>query len=445
MCYLILKPLRNFYLPRGILHFMQSTLLSLVLLLFGLSSVNSQTLKESLELAYQNSNLLKTSMVQEIIQNEAIFQRNINNRPPVSFSAGTDLSNRSNPNNSTHTGSLQLSSQYNLYDFGSNALGTEIAELQLQSLRLNREGIVQSIFLNTLQSFYQILRQQNLLELERNSLQALEARLEASRERFELGALTKTQLSLVEAQVAAAKGSIKSREGQLNIARESYFFAVGEYPNNLIAPQQLPEIPTNIDTAKELASTMNPSILQAKLAVLIAEKNLSKGITDAFKPPIKLQGSLSSNVDLRHQNSTRKNSYSIGLQYTIPILTWGKGKSGERALNAEIQSNRINLRQQALIVENQIINSWNQLYIAESLIDVLTEERDYSQLVLEGTIAEESLGAKTTLDVIDAEKDLLESNTNVIGALFDRDLAKYNLLYAIGLLTSEHLGLNLTP
>ena len=413
----------------------------------GFQSLFAQTLNKTLELAYQNSNLLQSSTIQQQLQQEVMIRSNADKLPTVNLSAGTDLSNRNargNPYHSTHTGQIQLQGQVNLYDFGSTDLATKIEELRLQSLHLKNQGIIQTVLYNATDAYYQILRQQNLLELEKKSLRALEERLNASQERFELGALTKTQLSLVEAQVAGARGGVQSREGQLEIARELFFLAVGEYPQRLINPNSTPAIPTSVGEAIELANSMNPSLQQAKIAVTIAEINRTKSYIDALTPPIRLQGSLTSNFDLRDQEVTRKNTYSIGLQYSIPIFTGGKLSSAKRTVDSQVQVARVDLMQQSLMIENQINNSWHQLQIAESLIAVISEERDYSRLALEGIITEEALGAKTPLDVIEAEKDLLASNTNVIDALINRDLAKYNLLRAVGMLTPEYLGLSIS-
>ncbi len=409
------------------------------------TAISSQTLQEAFEAAYANSNLLKTSSIQSQLQEEVLFRTKANRSPTVNFRATTDLSNRLTLGNrsSTHTGSLQLSGQYKLFDFGSNRLGLEIEDLNLEISRIQMESAVQDVLLNAADAFYQILKQQNLLELEKNNLATLETQLVASRNKFELGSVSRTQLNSVEARVAAAKGSVRSREGQLDISREVYRLAVGEYPEKLTPPRQTAETPDDLETALLLASERNPAILKAKTAVLVAEKNRAKGGIDAFTPPINLQGSVSRNLDVRNRDLGHENIFSIGLQYTIPLYTGGKAHSTARTLDASVQNARIDLQQQARVVQNQVTNAWHQLEIAESLIGVLIEERDYSKLALEGTRIEESLGAKTTLDVIEAEKDLLTSNTNIVEARINRDLAAFKLLKAMGILTPGQLGLAL--
>ncbi|MYF46050.1 MAG: hypothetical protein F4223_06355, partial [Rhodobacteraceae bacterium] len=106
------------------------------------------------------------------------------------------------------------------------------------------------------------------------------------------------------------------------------------------------------------------------------------------------------------------------------------------------QKARIDLRHEAKLQENEIVNAWHMLDIAESLIEVNLQQKEYSELVVQGTRVEESLGTKSTLDVLEAEQDLLSDETRLVEAIIERDSAKFNLLSKIGILTLDYLGLN---
>ncbi len=266
--------------------------------------------------------------------------------------------------------------------------------------------------------------------------------MEAATNRFELGNISRTELSLVVARIAAAKGNVKTREGQVDIANERFHLAVGRYPINLATSQFNFEIPKDIASAIELANQYNPSLALAKLAVIIAQHQRELVKVQVSKPAINLRGSASSNQNFRNFNETPRNNLTIGIQTSIPLYTGGRLSSALRQSEQNLQKIRIDLKQEAKLQENEIINAWHMYEITDSLIDVYLQQQDYSELALQGTRVEESLGTKSTLDVLEAEQELLSAQTQLVEAIIERDLAQFTLLSKIGVLTMDYLGLD---
>ncbi len=419
----------------------------ILLFLFGLlQTAHSESLEDVLIAAYNNSSLLQGTDYLVAIQEEQITQTGAGSKPTLALDLSSNYQAHSSSSMSNNDNSLggrvELSSQYPLFDFGANELAVDIEEINKQVVLLNRIQIEQTVLLNAANAYLDVLKAYNLLELEKNNLNSLESQLEAAKNRYELGNISRTELSLVESRMTAAMGNVKTRDGQVEIAREIFNLAVGQYPDNLSATYFDVEIPIDIASALELANQNNPALLQAKLEVTIAQQQHELVSVQTSRPPINLSGSASTNLNLREFNETPKNNLTIGIRTSIPLYSGGRLSSALRQSEQRLQKARIDLRHEAKLQENEIVNAWHMLGIAESMIDVNLQQKEYSELVLQGTRVEESLGTKSTLDVLEAEQDLLSDETRLVEAEIERDSAKFNLLSKIGILTLDYLGLN---
>ena len=417
-----------------------------LLFLFGtLQTAHSESLEDVLIAAYNNSSLLQGTDYLVAIQEEQITQAAAGSKPTLALNLSSNYqANNSNPPNNQDNflgGTIELTSQYPLVDFGANELAVDIEEINKQVVLLNRIQIEQTVLLNAANAYLDVLKAYNLLELEKNNLNSLESQLEAAKNRYELGNISRTQLSLVEARFTAAMGNVRTRDGQVEIAREIFNLAVGKYPDKLSANYFDVNIPIDIANALELANENNPALLQAKLEVTIAQQQRELVSIQTSKPPINLSGSAAANQNLRDFNETSTNRLTIGVQASIPLYSGGRLSSALRQSEQRLQKARIDLRHEAKLQENEIVNAWHLLEIAESVIDVNLQQKDYSTLVVQGTRVEESLGTKSTLDVLEAEQDLLSDETQLVEAIIERDSAKFNLLSTIGILTLDYLGL----
>ena len=418
----------------------------ILLFLFGsLQTAHSESLEDVLIAAYNNSSLLQGTDYLVAIQEEQITQTSAGSKPTLALDLSSNYqaysSSSMSSNDNSLGGRVELSSQYPLFDFGANKLAVDIEEINKQVVLLNRTQIEQTVLLNAANAYLDVLKAYNLLELEKNNLNSLESQLEAAKNRYELGNISRTELSLVESRIAAAMGNVRTRDGQVEIAREIFNLAVGKYPDNLSANYFDVEIPIDIANALELANQNNPALLQAKLTVTIAQQQRELVSIQTSRPPINLSGSASTNLNLREFNETPTNNLSIGIQTSIPLYSGGRLSSALRQSEQRLQKARIDLRHEAKLQENEIVNAWHMLDIAESLIDVNLQQKEYSELVVQGTRVEESLGTKSTLDVLEAEQDLLSDETRLIEAIIERDSAEFNLLAKIGILTLDYLGL----
>ena len=249
-----------------------------------------------------------------------------------------------------------------------------------------------------------------------------------------MGEITRTDVSLAEASLAGARSGLVAEQGNLARAREEYRSAVGRYPGPLQTLPNPPAIPSTLDEALAIARQNSPTIVQAKHNVTVAEINVKRAEL-GMKPT--LQGSGGVAIDDDGDTSS-----SLGLTFSGPIYRGGALSAGLRQAKANRDATRAQLLTARLSVDQQVANAWANLSVAAAVLTASEQEVRALTLALRGLQEEARLGSRTTLDVLDQEQDLLDAQTNRVSAQTDRYVAVYQLLSAMGLLTADHLGLN---
>ena len=411
------------------------------------AEASAESLADAFIAAYSSSSLLESSRALMRMEDESISQAVLAFLPTWSASAGIDGSIQSVANSqmTSHdpseslNGVLQLTMQLLLYDGGDRQLIVDASQESALALRQSLIETEQAVLLNAAQAYHDVLRQTEQLALARSGLTLNETELEAARNRFELGENTRSDVSLVEASLAAAQSRVFLREGELEIARQSYKLATGNEPGRLLPTPPLPGIPNSLDEAVAIAATIHPAIKRAQHTVSAAKYNLKRTET-VNDPRVYLNSSARTSRDLSELRYST-DSFSVGVNATIPLGQDRKLGSVFRQAVASVDRARTDLRREAEIVRQKVAIAWARLEIARSTLPAREKQVAAARLAYTGIREEASLGTRTTLDVLNSEQNLLEAQTNQITALFDRDMAVYSLLEAIGLLTVQHLQL----
>ena len=108
---------------------------------------------------------------------------------------------------------------------------------------------------------------------------------------------------------------------------------------------------------------------------------------------------------------------------------------------AHIEARRHELDAAHRTVQQQVASAWDRLLAATAAIVALRAEVRANDIALQGVQEENLVGARTVLDVLDAEQELFSSRVNLVRAERDEILASFQLKAAIGELTTEGLGL----
>lgn len=335
---------------------------------------------------------------------------------------------------------LSLTAEWLVSDGGSGRMGTKVARETVLAARHTLVEVEQTVLMNAAVAFHDVILRTELLELAEKGLRAFESQLEAAQGRFELGEVTRTDVSIVEARLASAKSEVLLRRGELEIARESYRLATGDYPMELLAPPPAPEIPISLENARNIARSHHPSILRAQHTVAAAQHASRQA--EILAPLVYLGGTVSANREVGAWEKGRDLA-SVSVTARMPLYYGGQYDSRRRRGIANLERARFELEQTARVVDQGVAAAWTRLQIANSSIEARELQVAATELALMGIKQEAGLGLRTTLDVIDSELDVLTAGNDLIAAKNDRNVAVYGLLVSVGLMTVKHLGLGI--
>lgn len=273
------------------------------------------------------------------------------------------------------------------------------------------------------------------VELQQNSVRLLGQELQAAQDRFDVGEITVTDVAQANAQLAASRASLSAAEGDLQVAYEDYAAATGAKPKGLSAPPPLPKLPASLAAAQSSAQKSHPSILQASRMVAASELGVAAAVAER-NPTI--SGTLSGQA-----NKYGDLQMALGLQMSQTIYSGGRLSSFHRRAMAARDQARATLLNVSRQVDQAVGIAWANIDVAGAQIRAIDQQISAAQQAYDGVREEATLGARTTLDVLDAEQSLLEARADKITAEANLQLAHYQLLSAMGVLTVKDLNLGI--
>lgn len=357
-----------------------------------------------------------------------------------SVSGTASLAAPAGTRNSTEqlTTSVNLIASLLVYDFGASQYSVEAAKETVLATRESLVSIEQQILLRAVSAYMGVIQAQQLVSLRENNVRLLTQELRAARDRFEVGEVTRTDVALAEAQLAQARSGLAGAQGDLLSARAFYKLAVGREPGNLRRPPSLPNIADNIPTAKALAVRSHPDILAVQHQVAAAEL-LIRSNEAKLQPQVSVQGSYGLSETFGSSASNR--NATVGLQLGQTIYQGGARSAQVRKSQAQRDAQRGNLHVVVKDVERAVSDAYAVLASARAQIQGSDRQVRAAQIAFEGVREEATLGARTTLDVLDAEQALLDARSAAVTAQTQIYVAAYTVLQATGQLTAKKLAL----
>lgn len=401
---------------------------------------SADSLADALVAAYRNSNLLEQNRALLRAADEDVQQAISALYPVVSF-ATTALSTASGTPD--YRLSFGITASIPVYDFGRNRRAIDMTHEMVLSTRSALVVIEQNVLLNAVSSYMGLYTNLQTLQLQRNNVGVISEQLRAARERFELGDSTRTDVALAEARLAASRSALAAAQGDVAISREQYNLAVGQYPSELAAPPRLPRLPSSLEEAQDIARRNHPAITQAQHEVAAAD--ISTEIAGLERRGT-VTGSVGLSADITRSRplpEARDSDLSASVTYQVPLYNAGRLRSVERQGIARAQSRRSALHQTVAIVQQSVAASWAQLQIARATLSAGDLQISASQSAYDAVRAEAELGSRTTLDVLNAEQELLDARSSRILAAANVQIAAYSLLESMGQLTVSALNLGI--
>lgn len=404
--------------------------------------VRAETLADALIAAYRNSNLLEQNQAVLRAADEDVAQAVASLRPVVAFIADgqygysqTLLDSGISVSNDGLFANYSVTAQMTLFDFGRTQLAIEAAKETVLATREALIAIEQQVLLAAVSAFVDVRLQQEIVSLRENNVRVITEQLRAAQDRFDVGEVTRTDVAQAEARLAEARANLVLAQGDLAIARENYRAATGNYPGVLSAPPAPPRTAATLDAARSVALRTHPLIRQAQREVQAAELNVARARAN-MKPTIAAQAQLSVDQDNLQENG-------VGINFNQTIYSGGALSSALRQAMANRDASFAGLKQRGVEVAEAVGIVWSNLDVADASIAATEQQISAAQIAFDGVREEASLGARTTLDVLDAEQDLLDARAARLSALAQRYIGIYQLLASMGLLTVDHLALGI--
>jgi outer membrane protein len=437
----------------SIKHRMLFGVMTSVFVLVGAGSVSAETLESALAKAYGNNPGLNAGRAGVRASDENVAQAKAGYRPRIDASADVG---RSYTQYDSRTPSLFSSTTEQTERLTPRGYGIEINQTIFNGFRTDnavrqaesnvlgsRETLTnneQNTLFNAASSYMNVLRDTAILDLQRNNVDVIDEQLRQTRDRFNVGEVTRTDVAQAESRLAAARSQASQAEANLRASIAQYRQFIGVEPQQLAPGRPLDKlVPRTVDAALKIAFGEHPAIKAAQHQVDAAELEV-KIAQGALAPQVGVSARVAQRYDTQRANDEALTASAVAT-LTVPIYEGGQTYSQirqakEQAGQAQLQADSI--RDQ---VRAAVVSSWGELEAARAQIQAAQAQIDAAETALNGVREEARVGQRTTLDVLNAQQELLTARVNLIQAQRDRVVASYSLVQAMGRLNSRALGL----
>jgi outer membrane protein len=421
----------------------------------GCSGAAADTLEWALVQAYQNNPSLNAQRASLRATDENVPQALSGYRPKLSVTAGGGY----NYNNAVqqfpvngavtevpfaqtfYSRTVGATGSYTLFNGYQTANRTRQAESQVDAARETLRVTEQQVLLDAATAYMNLLRDSAILELNRRNVEVLTEQLKQTRDRFNVGEVTRTDVAQAESRLAAGRSALLGAQSNWVTSQAVYRRVIGVDAGRLAPGTPVDRLSPNVlAKAIVLGQAQSPSVLAAKYGVDVATLavKISEG---ALYPNLTLNASV-----LQGQTPAfevlKQTTVSVVGALTVPIYQGGAEYSAIRQSKETLGQQRLSLDINRDQARATVVQSWGQLDAAKAQIEATTAQVNAAEIALNGVREEARVGQRTTLDVLNAQQELVNARVALVTAQHDRVVASYTLLAAVGGLSMPRLGLN---
>ena len=409
----------------------------------------ADTLKEALTKAYYDNPSLEAARASQRAADENVVIERADALPSVNGTATVTeflYDSDSGPGPARQFTS-QASASLPIYSGGGTRNAIRAAQTRVLAGRADLRGTESDLFTAVVATYMDVIRGEALVALSRNNVEVLEVNLQATSDRFEIGDLTRTDVAQSESRLALARGDLESAEATLIAAREDYIALVGDAPDALQPPPPLPGLPADVETAVDAALESNPDLLAARERAKAAGYDIEVAGASRL-PQVSVfvggnyndyLGSIPGALAPVLSNST--SSATAGVRATLPIYQGGRPAAFERQAQARSSA----ALEQVVAAERNVIadvrSAFSSWRAANAIIASSQTAVEAASLSLEGVRAENTVGNRTILDILDAQQELLRAQVQLVTARRNAYVAGFSLVAAMGRAEARDLGL----
>jgi outer membrane protein len=346
----------------------------------------------------------------------------------------------------TLTAGVDLS--YPLYQGGAVKSSVRAAQTRVEAGRATLSAVEGDVFTQATTAYMDVIRDRSVVELNLNNVKVLETNLQATQDRFQIGDLTRTDVAQSEARLQLGRSQLAVAQGQLTASEATYRQVIGHAPGNLAPPPPLPPLPATDDEAVRIALADNPDLVSISRQAIAAGYDVSVARAGRL-PTLSAVGSETYVNNLAGNNpafvGNTGNATTLGLSARVPVFQGGLPAARIR----QAQAQQGQTLEQVVGTERAVVQAARAAFAnyeaAQNSIQAQTVAVQANELALEGNRAEQSVGTRTIIEVLNAEQELLNSQVALVSAKRDAYVAGFQLLNAMGQAQAQYLGLDGGP
>ena len=419
--------------------------------LFLAGTASADTLREALVSTYQTNPTITGQ--REILRSTdaTVAIARAQSRPQLSATVGVnqDLTRTGGGNGRNLSAGLDVS--YPLFSGGGIRNSIKAAKTRVEAGRATLRAVEGDIFTEAVAAYMDVIRDRAIVELNTNQVRVLGTNLQATRDRFEIGDLTRTDVAQSEARLSLARANLETAGARLATSEENYRRVIGRRPDQLAPPPPLPPLPKTAQEAVQIALVNNPDIIAVNRQARAA--GLDVNVVRASRLPTvsaigssrytDYLGTADDQFGAGAPNTTTVNG--VGVQARIPLYQGGLPAARIR----QAQAIEGQVMEQVIATERSVVANTRAAFAtyeaANNAIASNNVAVKANELALEGARAEREVGTRTVLDVLNAEQELLNSQVALVSARRDAYVAGFQLLNAMGQAEAGDLGLDGGP
>ena len=414
-------------------------------------AASADTLREALVSAYETNPTLTAQRQTLKGTDAAVAAAKAQGRPQVSADVGLNRTLTSSGvmivQGYGPTVSAGVDLSVPLFTGGAVRNGVQAAKIRVLAGRETLRGVEGTVFTDTVTAYMDVIRDRAIVELNQNNVKVLETNLQATQDRFQIGDVTRTDVAQSQARLELGRSELATAQGRLTGSEENYRRVIGHEPGDLAPPPPLPPLPATADEAVQIALAANPDLHSIQLEA--AASSYDVRVAQASRLPT-ISGVLSDNYTKSLAGNTAGfpsagNQATAGLSARVPLYQGGLPAARIR----EAQSQQGQLLEQTVGTERSVIDQSRSAFASLKAANEAIASEEVAvkadQLALEGARAEQTVGTRTVLDVLNAEQELLNSQVALVTARHDAYVAGFQLLQSMGQADAADLGLSGGP
>jgi outer membrane protein len=427
----------------------------LLMVFAGLAPALADTMEAALVRAYRNNPQLNAQRALARSTDENVPQALSAYRPKVALTAsvGYQYADTLSTKGSTATEAVRndvhgtdpprsagLTVTQTLFNGNQTANKTRVAESQVSGAREALRVMEETVLLSAATIYMDFLRDAAIVEVQRSNTLVLEQTLKQTRDRFDVGTVTRTDVAQAEAQLAAGKSQQLTAEANLVTTRANFRRIIGNEPSNLAPGSPVDRfLPKSLPTAVELSLIENPNVTAAMFGIDVnyLQVKINEG---ALLPTLSL---VTSAQEAYEQTLTTPKAFTASTvaQVSAPIYQGGAEYSLIRQSKENLAQQRLNVEMVRDQTRANTVTAWGQLVAGKAEVASAESQVAASELALTGVRREATVGQRTTLDVLNAQQALVNARVALVTAQHDRVVASYSVLSTVGRLSPQVLNL----